>query len=249
MTKYNTEFYAQRHEHTVYSARTVLSILLGILPPVRSAVDLGCGVGTWLSVLRDLGVGETLGMDGPWVNKALLAIPPDSFQTADVSQPVRSTRRYDLAISLEVAEHVPAAQAPTFVRSLTGLADFVLFSAAIPLQGGKTHVNEQWPDYWAALFGAEGYAGLDVIRRRVWNDTGILFPYKQNSMLFVRHERVAELRLPAHELTAAEPPLALVHPDCYLPKLHRAYSLSGSWTIFRRGLKTAIKRRLGLARQ
>jgi hypothetical protein len=246
MTKYNTEFYAQRHEHTVYSARTVLSILLEILPPVRSAVDLGCGVGTWLSVLRGMGVEETLGMDGPWVDTGLLAIPRDCFETVDLSQSIRPTKRYDLAISLEVAEHLPPEKAAGFVGSLTGLADFVLFSAAIPLQGGKTHVNEQWPDYWAAIFDEAGYAGLDVIRRRVWRDGRVLFPYKQNTMLFAKRARTSELRLPATELEATDPPLALVHPDCYLPKLRRAYSLRGSWTIFRRGLKAAIRQRLRL---
>src|SRR3546814_3871891 len=137
------DWYDERHQKAVYSAETILSLLLPCLPPVRSAVDLGCGVGTWLSVLQARGAQEVLGFDGDWVDRQLLVIPQDCFRKTDLSRLESSGRRFDLAISLEVAEHLPAARAETFVQTLTSLSDFVLFSAAIPGQGGRNHRSEE----------------------------------------------------------------------------------------------------------
>jgi hypothetical protein len=66
-------------------------------------------------------------------------------QTTDI-------RTFDLAICLEVAEHLPPEAAEGFIDSLTRLAPVVLFSAAITFQVGNQHLNGQWPDYWATLF-------------------------------------------------------------------------------------------------
>ena len=61
-------------------------------------------------------------------------------------------RKFDLAISLEVAEHLKSSSSEDFVQSLTTLAPMILFSAAIPHQGGLHHINEQWLEYWGDLF-------------------------------------------------------------------------------------------------
>src|SRR3546814_17519339 len=53
-------WYDERPQPTVYSAETILSLLLPCLPPVRSAVDRGCGVGPWLSVLQARGAQDLL---------------------------------------------------------------------------------------------------------------------------------------------------------------------------------------------
>ena len=106
------------------------------LLPVRSVVDVGCGDGSWLVVFRKLGVKEILGIDGEYVDPGLLQIPQDCFQAFDLAKPFSLGRVFDLAVSLEVAEHLPAECAPGFVECLTRLAPSVLFSAAIPFQGG-----------------------------------------------------------------------------------------------------------------
>ncbi len=152
MPAYDEHFYSGMHELTMYSATEVLSILEEILPPLASVVDIGCGVGTWLSVLRRKGITRVLGIDGDWVKREMLQIPSECFMPADLAQPLRHLERFDLAISLEVAEHLPPEAARGFVESLIHLADFVLFSAAIPYQGGVNHVNLQWPAYWCAYF-------------------------------------------------------------------------------------------------
>src|SRR5699024_10679550 len=116
-----------------------------IIPTVHSAVDVGCGVGTWLSVLAAWGVKDIQGYDGDWIDTALLEIPAAHFSSRNLTEALAPpAARFDLAMSLEVAEHLPASAARTFVKSLTAQSDFVLFSAAVPHQGGRHHVNEQW---------------------------------------------------------------------------------------------------------
>ncbi len=210
---YDAEFYRRRNDMTRYAAQKILKHVREILPPIDSAVDLGCGVGTWLSVLKDTGVRRVRGFDGPWVRKEYLEVPAEEFTEYDLTHEVRTGDRFALAISLEVAEHLPPDSAQTIVRSLTNLSDFVLFSAAIPGQQGASHVNEQWPDYWASLFHERGYLPLDPIRRRIWADANIPYPYRQNIILFVQSQRVEDLRIPVAIADAAA--LPLVHPELF----------------------------------
>lgn len=79
-------------------------------------------------------------------------------------------RSFDLACALEVAEHLPADVANQFVALLVNAAPVEVFSAAIPRQGGKGHVNEQWPTYWASLFANHGYMAVDCIRPAVYGN-------------------------------------------------------------------------------
>ena len=138
---YAKEFYATRNEETVYAARRVCSILIEKIPSICSAVDIGCGVGTWLSVLQEMGVKDIQGIDGSWVDQNMLVIPKDNFLEDDLTKAKKITRRFDLAVCLEVAEHLPRECANDFIRWLTELSDIVLFSAAIPFPGGVNHIN------------------------------------------------------------------------------------------------------------
>ena len=216
---YQAYFYDKRFAQTADAARRILDLVLPRIPPVRSAVDVGCGVGAWLSVLRERGVADVAGVDGAWIDEKLLKIPADKFRRADLSGPLNLKRRFDLAISLEVAEHLPPERADGFVGELTGAADFVLFSAAIPFQGGYGHVNEQWQSDWAARFARRGFVVRDWVRPRLWTDRKVSGWYRQNLLLYVAENRLAELR-PAVD-GSEDPiwPLDLVHPDEYLSKV------------------------------
>ena len=243
---YGHEFYKDRHQKTIYSATTILSKVLEAVPVVNSAIDFGCGVGTWLSVLKGKGVNEIQGIDGAWVNKSLLEIPEHCFLQADLGEPVRLDRKYDLAISLEVAEHLPPEAANAFVNNLTNASDFVLFSAAIPFQGGKNHINEQWPDYWVGLFNGQGFSVLDFIRGEVWNDNNVPVWYRQNVFLFVNNNRMQDIKGPTANVHGASRylPTALVHPDHYLSKVSQIDTVKGSWKLFRRAIKAWGKQKL-----
>lgn len=220
---YTKSFFEEIRNGSTRSAEVIVPLVLQLLP-VRSVLDVGCGDGSWLRVFRKLGVDDIFGIDGDYVTRDILQIPQDRLRAVDLTKPFSLGRVFDLAISLEVAEHLPAGCASTFVESLTRQAPLVLFSAAIPLQGGNHHINEQWPDKWAKLFREHGYLPVDCIRKRVWQNHSVEWWYAQNTLLFVREdflESNAALRAEFESTNLSQ--LALVHPRQYL-HLHSLYS-------------------------
>ncbi len=211
-TPYTEDFYGALREGSRRSAREIVPLVLELIQP-KSVVDVGCGLGSWLSVFKDLGIGECLGIDGDYVNTDRLEISQEVFQPFALDAPLRLDRTFDLVVSLEVAEHLPAESARTFIASLTDLGFVVLFSAAIPLQGGTNHVNEQWPGYWAQLFQERDYLAIDCLRKKIWNNENVEPWYAQNILVFVRRDRLGHYPLLERELKQTNmSELAMVHP-------------------------------------
>ena len=208
---YDAKFY-QELQPTRDSAREILPILIELLHPA-SVVDIGCGEGHWLSAALDLGVSDVLGVEGKWITTAQIVIPREKIRVHDLTHSLALERRFDLALALEVAEHLPAAVAKQFVKGLCDAADRVLFSAAIPGQGGRNHVNEQWPQYWADLFLEFGYECFDVLRPRIWKNPRVQWYYAQNCLLFARGA--------VEGLGAPTKPMPLVHPAAWLAQVNR----------------------------
>jgi len=187
-----------------------------------SLIDVGCGEGAWLSIFRHSGVERVVGVDGVYVNQDRLLIPSDCFLAADLSEPskINIQKTYDLAVCLEVAEHLPSECAMPLVRFLTRLAPVILFSAAIPNQGGTNHINEQWPDYWVAIFEKCGFTAIDCIRPRLWSDDDVDWWYAQNTFLFLNQSELARYpQLVSEAKLHAEQPLVIVHPKAYVKSL------------------------------
>lgn len=156
-----------------------------------SVIDVGCGQGAWLQVFREHGVERVLGLDGHHhIDGAHLLIPPECFRAVDLAESFDIAEQFDLAACLEVAEHLPHRCAPDLVRRLTKLAPQVLFSAAVPFQGGVQHVNEQWPDFWRDLFVRDGFRPVDVIRKLTWKNREVGYWYRQNMFLYVREDLI-----------------------------------------------------------
>lgn len=192
------------------AAAVVVPLVADLVRP-RSVVDVGCGSGAWLAAFAERGA-EVVGVDGPWVEGGLPV--PGLLVACDLETASPDLgRRFDLAVSLEVAEHLSPHRAAPFVEALTALSDVVLFSAAIPGQGGRDHRNEQWPSYWADRFGAVGYVPLDVLRPQVWDCPEVAWWYRQNVLLYVAEAALGRLRELAPGGATAPSPLALVHPD------------------------------------
>ena len=208
---YNPKFYRELAS-AQESAREVLPLVFEVVKPA-SVIDIGCGTGNWLAIAHELGVSEILGVDGPWVS-GQLAIPGEKFLQHDLATPLKRDRRFDLALSLEVAEHLPASAARIFVQSLCNAADVVIFSAAIPGQGGRRHVNEQWPAYWAKLFAEFGYQCYDFLRPRIWNNPRVTWHYAQNSLVFASEGF-------GHRFGEPVIPLPLVHPVLWSSQVAR----------------------------
>lgn len=212
----------REHDPRTESARAMVPYILDLTGP-GSVVDIGCNRGHWLAVFQESGVEDICGVDGPWVDLTKLLFPRESFGEADLSVTCPKERRYDLAISLEVAEHLKPDRAESFVRDLTALSDVVVFAAAVPGQGGQGHVNEQWPDYWADLFEAQGYVCVDCLRKPFWNDARVFFFYAQNTFVYCKQEQLASFpKLAEHHASGVDRmPLSVVHPGLYARKMQK----------------------------
>ena len=137
--------------HNLSAPRVIVPIVLEMIKP-NSILDVGCGIGTWLKVFEEYGVDDYLGIDGDYVDRSTLKISEKRFLPNDLRKRWSLNRKFDLVVSLEVAEHLPEEVADLFVSTLSAHGDTILFSAAIPGQGGQNHVNEQWPTYWQKKF-------------------------------------------------------------------------------------------------
>jgi len=222
---YDRCFYQRVNEQALKSAHVIVPYLLELLP-ISSVVDIGCGCGAWLAVFQKFGVSKILGLDGPWVSKHALLIPESCSITIDLQKPFTLHDRFDLAICLEVAEHLPKKSSKGFIGSITELAPAVLFSAALPGQEGTLHVNEQWPGFWARLFKEHGFFRLDPIRRRVWMNPEVAWYYQQNMFLYVHEELLRQHQALRYEKELSENcPLTLIHPKILRPLTSARHAL------------------------
>jgi hypothetical protein len=238
---YSTAFYDGQVDRSLASARAVLPMVIESLGP-KSAIDVGCGRGAWLSVLADHGVEDLAGEDGAWVDTRGLLIDHARFRRQNLEAPTRAERHFDLAMSLEVAEHISAEHAQDFVDHLCDCADAVLFSAAVPGQGGTHHVNERRLSYWVERFAKRDFAMCDVLRARLWDDQRIAWWYRQNMVIFARRGSAAEQKL---QPFVSEPagPVDIIHPDGFFEKadLRTRFITHPRYTL-RRDLRALTRR-------
>jgi methyltransferase family protein len=208
MIAYDAEFYLNQKRGSLRSAEQVLPIIFDAVRP-RSIVDVGCGIGTWLAVARSLGVSDYRGYEGAWVQGQVLADPGLVVVAADLESPLPRDRVFDLAICLEVGEHLSEGRADSLVDDLCFFSEHVLFGAATPGQVGTNHINLQWQSYWADKFLRRGYLPFDLVRPKVWGSVDVECWYQQNILLYSKNASV----LP----TGSSPTkmLDLIHPEIF----------------------------------
>jgi chromosome segregation ATPase len=215
---YDRAFFDRNLPGMSASATALAPLIIDLYAP-RSIVDVGCGQGAWLRAFQDAGVSDLLGLDGPWVDPERFLVDPSAFHATDLTQPQKIDRRYDLALCLEVAEHIDEDGADVFLDTLTGLSEVIVFSAAAPGQGGDDHVNEQWPTYWAERFAVRGYTMIDNLRWAVWEDERIESWYRQNLLSVVKTSRVQAVRKRSKALLKDlrdTQPASVIHPGVHL---------------------------------
>lgn len=207
---YNDVFYDNMCCGAFKSANIIVPLLVDFFG-FYSVVDIGCGRGYWLKAFNNCGVKEIKGFDGVY-NLGKLVIPNECYVPVDLATDKLIDKKHDLAISLEVAEHLPVSKSKEFIDSLCNLSDIIVFSAAIPGQGGANHVNEQWPEYWAQLFASNGYFPVDLIRDIIWNNGDIEFWYRQNIIVYAKEPMIIKYGMKPFVNTCA---LSRVHPEFY----------------------------------
>jgi SAM-dependent methyltransferase len=189
-TAYDNAFFSFVMDDSLRSARVVVPIVMQLLYP-KSVIDVGCGPGAWLRAFVENGVGEIRGIDGDYVKRDELLIAPRDFVATDLNEGFRLDREYDLAVCVEVAEHLRESSGVPLINLLTSAAPAVLFSAAIPGQGGTNHVNEQWLRYWRDLFAQRHFRMIDFFRPRIRDDVRIAPYIRQNLVLFLSERAIA----------------------------------------------------------
>ena len=202
---YNETFYDAQAQDSYQSARNLLPYVNKIFAP-KSVVDIGCGVGTWLKAWADINPHiQIAGVDGNEVDSQMYFIPSECYKCVDLTQYYATLSKeitqhfaktggekpFDLAQSLEVAEHLDEGYADNFVALLTSLSNIILFSAAIPYQGGTHHVNCQPPAYWAKKFAQYDFECYDILRMKFWDNNAIASHYRQNSLIFIHKSGIA----------------------------------------------------------
>ena len=203
LKEYNMEFYNDMEILSVSSAKEIIPILVERYNPL-SVVDIGCGTGAFAFEFMRTGLTKVVGIEGEWMKNVSTILPKDNFFYYDITETIEPNIIYDLCLCLEVAEHLEKSKARILVSSLTSLSSRVVFSAAIPLQGGNHHVNEQWPEYWAALFAEKGYFLEWDPRISIWNNSKIASCYRQNLLVFSRDDGDKQ-----------SIPVSLVHPEAW----------------------------------
>jgi SAM-dependent methyltransferase len=232
---YDASFYENQVGQSLQSARIYLKYLWQVFQP-GSVLDVGCGRGAWLKACHELGSNSLFGFDGDWNNQSSMIDSDIKFQSIDLNKPF-SAPKVDLAMTLEVAEHLEPSTAPQFVKCLTDATDAVLFSAAYTKQGGINHINEQPHTYWAQLFIAHDFAPFDLFRPVFWGNENVCFWYRQNAFLYLRKNSAPWRQIETHgfkELVDASfmncihPELDRVHLDWYASSLKHHSALAAS---------------------
>lgn len=215
MYLYDQVFMSGTTRGNFLSSRKVTALLAQSLRP-RSVADFGCAEGGWLSAWREQEVTDLLGLDGPYVPLDRLRIPKNNFKVVDLEKPVDLGRRFDLVMSVEVAEHLSLQASRTLVESLTRHANVVLFSAAPPGQGGEYHINEQSYDYWRDIFYQFHYVPLDFCRLQFKDDRDVQPWYRYNLFLYINTDILHELPgVLTATLIAPEMPIPDIAPWWY----------------------------------
>lgn len=183
---FTPEVYEQIRLGAQQSAAAIVPVLIEVCEP-NDVVDVGCGEGWFAREFAQAGCAVT-GYD-EWVTEPTL-VGGVEFRHIDLeadSSPIFAAR-HDLAVCLEVAEHIHAEAGDLLVEHLCASAPIIVFSAAIPGQGGHGHLNEQWPAYWVERFARQGFSGSGSLRWHFWNDGRVEPWYKQNLLLFAKTE-------------------------------------------------------------
>ena len=239
---YNKNFYREQKDGSFLSAQILLPVVFDIFHP-SSVVDIGCGVGYWLKVCnQELGIHDVLGVEGNYMTEDLFQLDKKYLQTADLRLPLELNRKFDIAISMEVAEHIPEESSDIFISNLVNAADIILFSAAIVAQLGTNHINEQMPEYWAKKFLAHNYIPIDFVRPKIWNDEGIEYWYRQNAIIYLKKERLIDFPELKFAAEATDPNFLLrIHPEKYFAYVNETRQLSSIPGFIRNKADKVIK--------
>lgn len=232
-------FHTYGNEFDNTSAEVIVPDLIEKFKP-KSIMDVGCGVGNWLYVFNQFGVNQFYGIDGSHAKNQFL-LDQSFFISTDFEKPKSfenlNLSRVDMAICLEVAEHLTEKTGLRLVDFLTSHTDIIIFSAAVPNQTGENHFNEQQPSYWQEKFKEKGFLFYDVFRSKYWTNPKVKWWYKQNMFLVVREGVIKDNQLPLFNGNL------WIHPDLLAMHFHEIKELKKSFSAkLKKKVKSYLRR-------
>jgi hypothetical protein len=171
---YPDKFFRKR-EGLVWRAQVLCPTILEVLNP-KSIIDVGCAIGDFVKWFDDNHI-EAWGIEGSEAAKPY-SMCPEKIIYQDMrllmDEPLRQC---DLAMSVEVAEHIEPECAEIYVKNLTLMSKLLLLTIAGPGQAGHSHVNLQPPEYWDDLFAKFHYVRDKESEERIRKT---LMPHRAN---------------------------------------------------------------------
>ncbi|MDR2124390.1 MAG: methyltransferase domain-containing protein [Desulfovibrio sp.] len=224
---YSKFFYRDTAAFAYDSAKVIIEIIKKNIY-YESVIDVGCGSGAWLNYIAHTSPSVRWhGLDFVPYDEDLFIIPREHYTQIDLNKNFSTATPesyYDLVLSLEVAEHLQPSTARSFISNLVNLSRQIVFSAAVPFQGGTGHVNEQWPEYWASLFREHNYFPVDCFRPTLWSNDKICGWYIQNIFLYIEKNLLDEC-FPEYNPYSIFP-MSCIHPYLYYWTRQRNYPIA-----------------------
>lgn len=231
---YDNDFYAELEKSVAKSSKHLVPIICNNINP-KSVIDFGCGNGIWLKAFENAGIKNYCGIDGDYVKKEIFKADFNNFIPKNLNHEINLNKKFDLVLSLEVAEHLNPESSEIFIKSLCNHSDSIIFSAAIPAQKGTNHINLNFQSYWCKIFQKYGYQPFDIIRPEIWYDTRISYWYRQNIILYKKNDSTTIKNIELLDKTHPELDFFVQSKNTLLSQflLHPKY-------VFRRFLKKRI---------
>lgn len=182
------------------------------------------------------------GKDGNEIDEKYLYVSRKYIDIEDLNTiGVNMSNKYDLAISLEVAEHLEPDASTNFVKAITSYSDLVLFSAAIDDQQNPIHTNVRPINFWVDLFQKQGYECFDIIRPElIEREYNVDSWYIQNILLFAKD--LSKEKLLKRGYTPRNKVIQFYHPNMlygYIKQIH--YTHTVTYKFYRKIMKPIAK--------
>ena len=185
---YNTSFF-NYVDSLQASSHPIMAATIAHRFKLENVIDIGCGSGGLLHSLREVGNIPGSGLEYSKRGRELCMQKGLQVEFADLTEPLAIDPKHDLVCCFEVAEHLPEAFADQLVASLTSGPNHVVFSAAIPGQGGNDHVNEQPNSYWIEKFETQDFKTDKTMTEEIraeWRSGEVVDWFANNVMVFCR---------------------------------------------------------------
>lgn len=184
---YSSNYFQSSFFETDY--RILASVIFELYRPA-TVVEFGC---EWSHLSREfakLGV-QVIAVDGySQPNFTGFSV---EFHRLDLNNPVAianffTNKHFDLAVCLEVAEHLQPESSSTLVKWLTQVAPIVIFSAAVPGQGGHGHINLHPREYWHNEFTQHEFVIADRVREKLRVTSSVAPWYRYNTIDYLQRQ-------------------------------------------------------------